>query len=52
VDNVWPLGGPAGFRGVMRLDELVRLDSIPVLGTGKTESKVLRCLVSDRVAAK
>ena len=32
----------AGFRGVMRLDEVVRLDAIPVLGTGKTDYKVLR----------
>lgn len=36
----------AGFRGVMRLDEVVRLDAIPVLGTGKTDYKVLRRMVS------
>jgi acyl-CoA synthetase (AMP-forming)/AMP-acid ligase II/acyl carrier protein len=35
----------AGFRGVMRLDEVVRLDAIPVLGTGKTDYKVLRKIV-------
>ena len=32
----------AGFRGVMRLDEVIRLDAIPLLGTGKTDYKVLR----------
>jgi long-chain-fatty-acid--[acyl-carrier-protein] ligase len=32
----------AGFRGVMRLDEVRRVDAIPVLGTGKTDYKVLR----------
>jgi len=32
----------AGFRGVMRLDEVRRVDTIPVLGTGKTDYKVLR----------
>jgi long-chain-fatty-acid--[acyl-carrier-protein] ligase len=31
-----------GFRGVMRLDEVRRVDRIPVLGTGKTDYKVLR----------
>ncbi|MEN6493329.1 MAG: AMP-binding protein [Thermoguttaceae bacterium] len=39
----------AGFRGVMRLDEVVRLESIPVLGTGKTDYKVLRKMVTERV---
>ena len=39
----------AGFRGVMRLDEVVRLDNIPVLGTGKTDYKVLRKMVIERV---
>jgi long-chain-fatty-acid--[acyl-carrier-protein] ligase len=32
----------AGFRGVMRLDEVRRVKAIPVLGTGKTDYKVLR----------
>ena len=41
----------AGFRGVMRLDEVVRLDAIPVLGTGKTDYKVLRKMVAERAAA-
>lgn len=40
----------AGFRGVMRLDQSHRLDSIPVLGTGKTDYKVLRKMLSDRLA--
>ena len=31
-----------GFRGVMRLDEVRPLEKIPVLGTGKTDYKVLR----------
>lgn len=39
-----------GFRGVMRLDEVVRLDSIPVLGTGKTDYKVLRAMVVERTS--
>jgi long-chain-fatty-acid--[acyl-carrier-protein] ligase len=41
----------AGFRGVMRLDEVVRLDAIPVLGTGKTDYKVLRKMVAQRGGA-
>ncbi len=32
----------AGLRGVMRLDEVRKVDTIPVLGTGKTDYKVLR----------
>jgi long-chain-fatty-acid--[acyl-carrier-protein] ligase len=35
----------AGFRGVMRLDEVRKIDKIPVLGTGKTDYKVLRALI-------
>ncbi len=31
-----------GFRGVMRLDEVRKIEKIPVLGTGKTDYKVLR----------
>jgi long-chain-fatty-acid--[acyl-carrier-protein] ligase len=34
-----------GMRGVMRLDEVRRLDKLPVLGTGKTDYKVLRALI-------
>jgi acyl-CoA synthetase (AMP-forming)/AMP-acid ligase II/1-acyl-sn-glycerol-3-phosphate acyltransferase/acyl carrier protein len=37
----------AGFRGVMRLDEVRRLDAIPVLGTGKVDYKVLRSQVTE-----
>jgi long-chain-fatty-acid--[acyl-carrier-protein] ligase len=35
-----------GFRGVMRLDEVRRIDKIPVLGTGKTDYKVLRAQIA------
>jgi acyl-CoA synthetase (AMP-forming)/AMP-acid ligase II/1-acyl-sn-glycerol-3-phosphate acyltransferase/acyl carrier protein len=35
-----------GFRGVMRLDQVRRLERIPVLGTGKTDYKVLRGMVA------
>ncbi len=34
-----------GFRGVMRLDEVRKIDQIPVLGTGKTDYKVLRATI-------
>jgi long-chain-fatty-acid--[acyl-carrier-protein] ligase len=34
-----------GFRGVMRLDEVRRVEKIPVLGTGKTDYKVLRAMI-------
>src|SRR5262249_17138127 len=34
-----------GFHGVMRLDEVRRVEQIPVLGTGKTDYKQLRTLV-------
>jgi long-chain-fatty-acid--[acyl-carrier-protein] ligase len=35
-----------GFRGVMRIDEVRRLDAIPVLGTGKTDYKALRAMIT------
>jgi long-chain-fatty-acid--[acyl-carrier-protein] ligase len=38
-----------GFRGVKRLDEVRHVDDIPVLGTGKTDYKVLRSMINDRV---
>ena len=41
----------AGFRGVMRLDDVVRLDAIPVLGTGKTDYKLLRAKAAERAQA-
>lgn len=31
-----------GFRGVLRLDEVRRVEQVPVLGTGKVDYKVLR----------
>jgi long-chain-fatty-acid--[acyl-carrier-protein] ligase len=31
-----------GFHGVLRLDEVRRVEKLPVLGTGKTDYKVLR----------
>ncbi len=34
-----------GFRGIMRLDEVRKIPAIPVLGTGKTDYKVLRKLI-------
>jgi long-chain-fatty-acid--[acyl-carrier-protein] ligase len=34
-----------GFRGVMRLDDVKQVDQIPVLGTGKTDYKVLREMI-------
>ena len=35
-----------GLRGVMRLDDVKHIDKIPVLGTGKTDYKALRALIS------
>ncbi len=35
----------AGFQGVMRLNEVRQVDEIPVLGTGKTDYKVLRARI-------
>jgi long-chain-fatty-acid--[acyl-carrier-protein] ligase len=35
-----------GFHGVMRLDEVRRADKLPVLGTGKTDYKVLRAQIT------
>ncbi len=40
----------AGLRGVMRLDAVQRIERIPVLGTGKTDYKVLRKNVAENVA--
>jgi long-chain-fatty-acid--[acyl-carrier-protein] ligase len=36
-----------GFRGIMRFDEVRRLDKIPTLGTGKVDNKALRALVQE-----
>lgn len=38
-----------GFHGVMRLDEVKRVDKIPTLGTGKTDYKVLRAEVEKQM---
>ncbi len=35
----------AGFHGIMRLDEVRQVEQIPVLGTGKTDYKVLRAQI-------
>lgn len=35
----------AGFRGVMRLDDVRQVEHIPVLGTGKTDYKALRAMI-------
>ena len=35
-----------GHRGVMRLDDVKKVDAIPVLGTGKTDYKVLRAQIA------
>ena len=34
-----------GFQGVMRLDEVRRVEKIPTLGTGKTDYKQFRAAV-------
>ncbi len=35
----------AGFHGILRLDEVRQVPAIPVLGTGKTDYKVLRAQI-------
>jgi long-chain-fatty-acid--[acyl-carrier-protein] ligase len=35
----------AGFHGVMRINDVRQIDKIPVLGTGKTDYKVLRGMI-------
>jgi long-chain-fatty-acid--[acyl-carrier-protein] ligase len=37
----------AGFRGIMRLDEVRPVDSLPLLGTGKIDYKILRAKITD-----
>jgi long-chain-fatty-acid--[acyl-carrier-protein] ligase len=39
----------SGFHGVMRLDEVRRVDAIQTLGTGKTDYKLLRGLILEEV---
>jgi long-chain-fatty-acid--[acyl-carrier-protein] ligase len=41
-----------GFHGVMRLDEVRKVDAIPLLGTGKIDYKQLRALVLDSLAPR
>jgi acyl-CoA synthetase (AMP-forming)/AMP-acid ligase II/acyl carrier protein len=41
----------AGLRGVMRLDAVERIAAIPVLGTGKTDYKVLRKMASEKAGS-
>lgn len=36
-----------GYRGVMRIDEVRRVEAIPTLGTGKTDYKVLRRQITE-----
>jgi len=36
----------AGFRGIMRLDEVRQVDALPLLGTGKIDYKVLRARIA------
>lgn len=38
----------AGFRGVMRIDEVLCMEAIPTLGTGKTDYRALRRVVAER----
>ena len=35
-----------GFRGVLRLDEVRKVEKLPVLGTGTTDYKVLRGMIA------
>ena len=42
----------SGLQGVMRLDEVRRVDKIPTLGTGKTDYKQLRALVVESPEAR
>jgi long-chain-fatty-acid--[acyl-carrier-protein] ligase len=37
-----------GFHGVMRLDEVRAVETIPTLGTGKTDYKVLRAMIEGK----
>ena len=35
----------AGFRGIMRLDEVRKIEALPLLGTGKIDYKILRAQI-------
>jgi acyl-CoA synthetase (AMP-forming)/AMP-acid ligase II/1-acyl-sn-glycerol-3-phosphate acyltransferase/acyl carrier protein len=41
----------AGFRGIMRLDEVRRVETLPLLGTGKIDYKVLRSQIDEGTGA-
>jgi long-chain-fatty-acid--[acyl-carrier-protein] ligase len=41
-----------GFHGVMRLDEVRRVEKLPVLGTGKTDYKILRAQIQSTEPAE
>lgn len=41
-----------GFRGVMRLDEVRKVDKIPTLGTGKTDYKALRAMIESTLSSR
>ena len=40
----------AGFRGVMRIHQVIHLEKLPVLGTGKTDYKQLRTMLAENSA--
>jgi len=42
--------GTLADHGVMRLDEVRRMEQIPMLGTGKTDYKQLRALILEGTA--
>ncbi len=41
----------AGFRGIMRIDKVVKVNEIPVLGTGKTNYRALRENIENEINA-
>jgi long-chain-fatty-acid--[acyl-carrier-protein] ligase len=41
-----------GFRGVMRLDEVRKVERIPTLGTGKTDYKALRAMIESTLSSR
>jgi acyl-CoA synthetase (AMP-forming)/AMP-acid ligase II/1-acyl-sn-glycerol-3-phosphate acyltransferase/acyl carrier protein len=47
VDEANKLLEEAGYERLLRLDEVRRVESIPVLGTGKTDYKVLRQWITE-----
>ena len=45
VQDANDLLAQAGLRGIMRFDEVKRLDKIPTLGSGKVDNKALRAMI-------